>query len=95
MLTELSCTSAPSPPTLDNEASAALRTRLMASLSHLAGLPEFDQWAQRCLPAKDTLTAGDARLVEQAFQGKLAEIDKEPDAPSIGTTRPAIFPSCS
>ena len=77
---------APSPPTLDHEASAALRTRLLASLTGLAGLPELDHWAERCLPAKNTLTADDARLVEQAFQRKLAEIDKEPDAPAVETT---------
>jgi hypothetical protein len=74
---------APSPPTLNIEASASLRTRLMAGLAGLAGLPELDQWAERCLPAKNTLTADDARLVEQAFQRKLAEIDKEPEVPSI------------
>ena len=68
------------------EASAALRTQLMASLAGLAGLPELDHWAERCLPAKNTLTADDARLVEQAFQRKLAEIDKEPDAPAVETT---------
>ena len=76
----------PSPPTLDIEASADLRTRLMASLTDLAGLPELDHWAERCLPAKNTLTADDARLVEQAFQRKLAEIDQEPDASAVGTT---------
>ena len=80
----------PSPPTLDHEASAALRTQLLASLAGLAGLLELDNWAQRCLPAKNTLTAADARLVEQAFQRKLAEIDKEPDAPAETTPAPAL-----
>ena len=67
---------APSPPTLDHEASAALRTQLLANLAGLAGLPALDQWAEGCLPAKNTLTADDARLVEQAFQRKLAEIER-------------------
>ena len=77
---------APSPPTLDIEASAALRTQLLANLADVAGLPELDHWAERCLPAKNSLTADDARLVEQAFQRKLAEIDQEPDPPAVGTT---------
>jgi hypothetical protein len=80
---------APSPPTLDIEASAALRTQLVDSLTGLAGLPELDHWAERCLPAKNSLTADDARLVEQAFQRKLAEIDQEPDPPAVGTTEAA------
>jgi hypothetical protein len=75
---------APSPPTLDNEASAALRTQLMTGLAGLRSLQEIDRWAEGCLPAKNTLTADDARLVEQAFQGKLVKIDPEPDRSSIG-----------
>ena len=77
---------APSPPNLNHEASAALRKRLLASLTCLADLPELDHWAERCLPAKNTLTADDARLVEQAFQRKLAEIDKQPGVPAAETT---------
>jgi hypothetical protein len=69
-------------PSLDNEASAALRTQLLAKLVDLAALEELDHWAERCLPTKNTLTADDARLVEQAFQRKLAEIDKQ-TAPSV------------
>jgi hypothetical protein len=76
---------APSPPTLNIEASAALRTQLIANLAGLAGPPELDHWAERCLPAKNSLTVDDARLVEEAFQQKLVEIDKEPGAPpSVG-----------
>jgi hypothetical protein len=33
---------------------------------------DLDRWAYRCLPTKNTLTAADARLVETAFQAKLA-----------------------
>jgi hypothetical protein len=31
-------------------------------------------WAHSCLPTKNTLTANDARLVEEAFQSKLIAI---------------------
>jgi hypothetical protein len=65
---------APFPATLEPEASAALREQLLADLAGLARLKDLDRWAQSCLPTKNTLTANDARLVEQAFQGKLAAV---------------------
>ena len=65
---------APSRATLEPEASAALREQLLADLAGLAGPKELDRWAQSCLPTKNTLTATDARLVEEAFQGKLAVV---------------------
>ena len=65
---------APSRATLEPEASAALREQLLADLAGLARPKELDRWAQSCLPTKNTLTANDARLVEEAFQGKLAAI---------------------
>ena len=65
---------APSRATLEPEASAALREQLLADLAGLAGPKELDRWAQSCLPTKNTLTANDARLVEEAFQGKLAAV---------------------
>ena len=81
----------PSRPTLNSEASSALRTQLLADLAGLAAFQDLDRWAERALPAKNTLTAEDARLIEQAFQRKLAEIDKEPDAPSVGATAAPEF----
>ena len=33
------------------------------------------RWAYRCLPTKNTLTASDARLVEEAFQTKLVALE--------------------
>ena len=35
---------------------------------------DLDRWAHNCLPAKNTLTADDARRVEEAFQAKLRDI---------------------
>ena len=65
---------APSRATLEPEASAALREQLLADLAGLARPKDLDRWALSCLPTKNTLTANDARLVEAAFQGKLAAV---------------------
>jgi ERF superfamily len=53
---------------------AALRDRL---LNEIAGLPSQDSvatWAGEALPAKNTLTASDAKLVEDAFEQKLSQL---------------------
>ena len=69
-------------PTLDSEASAALREQLLAGLAGLARPEDLDRWAQDCLPAKNTLTAEDALLVEQAFQGVLGAAGAVEAAPT-------------
>jgi hypothetical protein len=61
--------------TLEPEASAAPCKQLVADLAGLATIQELDRWAQTCLPAKNTLTAADGRLVEEAFQGVLNAAD--------------------
>jgi ERF superfamily len=76
---------APSRVTLEPEASAALRMQLVVDLAGLAGLAtiqDIDRWAQTCLPAKNTLTAADAHLVEQAFQGVLNAVGAADAAPT-------------
>ena len=84
---------APARVTLEPEASAALRTQLVADLAGLATIQDLDRWAQTCLPAKNTLTAADARLVEQAFQGVLNAVGATEAAPSeIGAHSPARRP---
>ena len=43
-------------------------------------------WARRALPAKNTLSAADARQVEDAFQARLVELNDradEPEAPAL------------
>ena len=67
--------------------SAALRDRL---LSEIAGLPSQDSaatWAGEALPAKNTLTAGDAMLVEDAFEQKLSQLSASP----VETVEPPII----
>ena len=84
---------APSRVTLAPEASAALCKQLVADLAGLATIQDLDRWAQTCLPAKNTLTAADACLVEQAFQGVLnavgaADAGSTELAPSPGQAAP-------
>jgi hypothetical protein len=55
--------------------SAALRDRLLAELDALATADESTAWAQRTLPAKNTLTDADARLIEEAFALRLAAVE--------------------
>ena len=64
----------PAKPGLNAEASAATREQLLTALAGLAVAEDLDQWAYRCLPTKNSLTTADARLVEEAFQVKLATL---------------------
>jgi ERF superfamily len=62
----------PSPMVLPVDESAALRDRL---LSEIAGLPSQDSatsWAREALTTKNSLTAADAKMLEDAFEQKLA-----------------------
>jgi hypothetical protein len=55
-------------PVLATESSAALRDQLIAELKDLKDGEDLALWAHRRLPAKNTLTADDARTVETACQ---------------------------
>jgi ERF superfamily len=63
-----------SPTVLLAEESAALRDRLLDELAELASQDSATTWAGDALAAKNTLTAGDAKLVEDAFEQKLSEL---------------------
>jgi hypothetical protein len=78
---------APTRATLGTEASAALREHLLTDLAGAVTGADLDRWAHICLPAKNTLTGDDARLVEETFQAKLnalamADTDRPEAAPS-------------
>jgi hypothetical protein len=66
----------PDRPVLAADQSAALRERLIAELDGLQSAEEVTSWAHRSLPAKNTLTAPDAELVEAGFRLKLAAVGK-------------------
>ena len=77
-------------PVLAAEPSAALRDQLIAEINELKDGEALALWAHRCLPAKNTLTADDARAVETACQTLLDRFNHDaadlleqfPDGPS-------------
>ena len=58
-------------PVLTPGASAVLRDQLVAEIQDLKDSDDLALWAHRRLPAKNTLTADDARAVEAAYQAVL------------------------
>ena len=77
-----------SKPILGSVQSAELRERLLAELSRLTSGENAAIWAHRSLPEKNRLTAADARIVEQAFQARMAtfttNIDEFDQSPTRG-----------
>jgi hypothetical protein len=59
-------------PILAADPSALLRDRLLGELSGLQSSDEAADWANRSLPAKNTLIFADAQLVEDGFRLKIA-----------------------
>jgi hypothetical protein len=62
------------PLTLDPEQSAALREKLLAELGNITSADSVPNWARGALTAKNSLTATDAKLVEDAFERRLSEL---------------------
>jgi hypothetical protein len=62
------------PVTLDPEQSAALREKLLTGLTNITSADLAAAWASEALPAKNSLTATDAKLVEDAFERRLSEL---------------------
>ncbi|MBR1171378.1 ERF family protein [Bradyrhizobium liaoningense] len=60
-------------PLLNQERSGELRTQLLDQLAPLDAEDDLLSWAKACLPLKSTLIEADARLVEVAYQEKLAK----------------------
>jgi hypothetical protein len=68
---------------LGEQLSASLREGLIAQLSGINSADEAAAWAYRNLPAKNTLTTADAKIVEERFQARISAIsDGEPSAAS-------------
>jgi ERF superfamily/Protein of unknown function (DUF968) len=87
--------------TLTTGESASLRERLLAELRKLSNADELARWAQRILPAKNSLWQEDAHAIEQAFEERLRgfpasdvehqpKVDEEPvaQAPPTGLAIP-------
>src|SRR5262249_14947720 len=62
------------PVTLDPEQSAALREKLLTGLGNITSADSAASWARESLSAKNSLTATDAKLVEDAFERSLSEL---------------------
>jgi hypothetical protein len=62
------------PVTLDPEQSIALREKLLTELGTITSADLAAAWARDALPAKNTLTPTDAKLVEDAFERRLSEL---------------------
>jgi hypothetical protein len=77
------------PPILAAEPSAQLRDRLLGELSGLQSSDEAASWANRSLPAKNTLIVADALLIEDAFRIKMAVMEEaHPGEPPEATQNP-------
>ena len=72
--------SSPGRAMLGFEESAELRDRLLGELNDFACGDEAANWARRCLPTKNRLTAADAQRVEEGFQATVASLDAAPSA---------------
>src|SRR5215471_10535607 len=71
------------PITLDSERSAALREKLLMEAGNIASADLASAWAREALTAKNSLTATDFKLVEDAFERRLSELtSSEAAAPS-------------
>ena len=87
----------PAKPILGAEASAILRDRLVGELKAIASSDDAAIWAHRILGAKNSLTAADARQVEDAFQAKLATLEGAADISDqpLSSVISALQPSSS
>jgi hypothetical protein len=75
-------------PALKGQLSAVLRDQLRSQLNDIDSSEAAAVWARRILPAKNSLSASDARQLEDAFKAKLAGLtdgpsDKETSSPSL------------
>ena len=80
-----------SSPSLQPEASAALRDQLTSELNAINSADEAAIWAHRVMGAKNSLTKADAELVERAFQVLLTSFSTrtqaEPPVPRPGRAK--------
>jgi hypothetical protein len=81
------------PVTLDPEQSAALREKLLTELANITSADLAATWAREALTAKNSLTAADAKLVEDAFERKLSELPRSETAASSDADYSMILPA--
>jgi hypothetical protein len=76
----------PARSVLGEQLSASLRESLIQQMAAINSADEAAAWAHRSLPAKNTLTVVDAKIVEERFAARLCAIGdrQKPDGPSNG-----------
>jgi hypothetical protein len=79
------------PVTLDPDQSAALREKLLAEVVNIGSADLATSWAREALGAKNSLTAADAKLIEDAFARRLLEFSSS-EAIEGGNNRAAPAP---
>jgi ERF superfamily len=62
------------PSMLDPDQSAALREKLLLDIANFQSADLAAGWARKALTAKNSLTASDAKLVEDAFERRLSDL---------------------
>ena len=62
------------PPVLGSDQSAVVRDRLLGEIVDITSADLAEKWARGVLAAKNSLTVSDAKLVEAAFEQRLAEV---------------------
>jgi hypothetical protein len=68
---------------LGAQLSASLRESLIAQLDAINSADQAAAWARRNLPAKNTLTAADARVVEEQFRARLSKLSDGEDVDGV------------
>jgi len=81
-------------PVLTAEQSAIIRERLLEEMVAIGSTDQAAVWAQRNLPAKNALTAVDAKIVEERFQARLSTISdgQVPDGTTPAGTPDGVPP---
>ena len=77
------------PITLNSEQSAALREKLLAEVGNITSADLASAWAREALTAKNSLTATDAKLVEDAFEQRLSELPSS-EAATLTNDDPSV-----
>jgi hypothetical protein len=73
---------------LDPEQSAALREKLLIEIGNITSADLAAAWAREALTAKNSLTATDAKLVEDTFERRLSELPSSDGAASSNDDPP-------
>src|SRR5262249_55225891 len=77
------------PAPLEPEQSAALRKKLLTELATVTSADLAAIWAQEALVTKNSLTAADAKLVEDAFEHRLSELAPSQSAEAADDAAPS------